>query len=126
MAKRAQDELAPAFAGSDLPLLVIERIADRFKLLGDPTRLRLVNALYLEGELAVGELVDRLETVSYGAVSKQLSLLRAQGVIERRRDGQRILYSICDPSLSDLCDAACRGVHDNWRRAADVFEEPAS
>lgn len=126
MTIRANDDSAPAFAGNDLPLAVIERIADRFKLLGDPTRLRLVNALYLEGELAVGELVDRLGSVSYGAVSKQLSLLRSQGVIARRRDGQRILYSICDPSVSDLCDAACRGVHDNWKRAADVFEQPAS
>ncbi|WP_372787894.1 ArsR/SmtB family transcription factor [Paraconexibacter sp.] len=96
-----------------LPPVVVERIADRFKLLSDPTRLRLVNALHVEGELSVGDLVERVGT-SYGAVSKQLSLLRAQGVVSRRRDGTRIYYQICDPSLSDLCTAVCEGIRRDW------------
>lgn len=96
-----------------LPPAVIERVADRFKLLGDPTRLRLVNALHVEEELSVGELVERVGT-SYGAVSKQLSLLRAQGVVSRRREGTRIYYRICDPSLNDLCTAVCAGIRRDW------------
>lgn len=96
-----------------LPPAVVERIAERFKLLGDPTRLRLVNAMHVEGELSVGELVERVGT-SYGAVSKQLSLLRAQRVVSRRRDGTRIYYQICDPSLSDLCAAVCEGIRKDW------------
>lgn len=96
-----------------LPPAVIERVADRFRLLGDPTRLRLVNALHVDGELTVGALVERVGT-SYGAVSKQLSLLRSSGVVARRRDGTRIHYRICDPSLQDLCDAVCRGIREDW------------
>lgn len=96
-----------------LPPAVIERVADRFKLLSDPTRLRLVNALHVEGELSVGDLVERVGT-SYGAVSKQLSLLRAQSVVSRRRDGTRIYYKICDPSLNDLCTAVCEGIRRDW------------
>jgi len=105
----------PAFdlGSAALPPAVVERIADRFKLLSDPTRLRLVNALHVEGELSVGDLVARVGT-SYGAVSKQLSLLRAQGVVSRRRDGTRIYYQICDPSLSDLCNAVCEGIRKDW------------
>ena len=75
-----------------LPEVVVERVADRFRMLGDPTRLRLVNALHADGELAVGELVHRLG-ISYGAVSKQLALLRSHGLLSRRRDGNRIFYA---------------------------------
>lgn len=96
-----------------LPPAVIERVSDRFRLLGDPTRLRLINTLHVEGELTVGELVARVGT-SYGAVSKQLSLLRSHSVVSRRRDGTRIHYRICDPSLSDLCDVVCKGVREDW------------
>ncbi|HYF27225.1 MAG TPA: metalloregulator ArsR/SmtB family transcription factor [Baekduia sp.] len=103
----------PDINAATLPPSVIERVADRFKLLSDPTRLRLVNALHVDGELSVGDLVERVGT-SYGAVSKQLSLLRAQGVVARRREGTRIFYRICDPSLNDLCTAVCEGIRRDW------------
>lgn len=96
-----------------LPPAVIESVADRFRLLGDPTRLRLMNALHSEGELSVGELVERVG-MSYGAVSKQLAMLRSSGALRRRRDGTRIYYSISDPSFNDLCDAVCKGIREDW------------
>ncbi len=70
----------PDFSAGALPLAVIERVSDRFRLLGDPTRLRLVNALHVDGELSVGELVERVG-MSYGAVSKQLAMLRSSGLL---------------------------------------------
>jgi ArsR family transcriptional regulator len=99
--------------GPRLPLAVLERVADRFKLLGDPTRLRLVNELHASGELSVGELVDRLG-LSYASASKQLALLRAHGTISRRRDGTRIYYRIIDPSLEELCNVVCGSLRDHW------------
>lgn len=96
-----------------LPVPVMEKIADRFKLLGDPTRLRVVNELHADGELSVGELVARVE-MSYGAVSKQLALLRSHGIVSRRREGTRIYYRIKDPSISDLCDAVCKSIREDW------------
>lgn len=119
--ERSSEDAPPDFTSEALPFAVIERISDRFKLLGDPTRLRLVNALHVEGELTVGELVERVGT-SYGAVSKQLSLLRSHGVVARRREGTRIHYRICDPSLSDLCDAVCKSVRDDWARWGATLE----
>lgn len=112
----------PDFSNQQLPAAVIERVADRFRLLGDPTRLRLVNALHVDGELSVGELVERVG-MTYGAVSKQLALLRSHGVLARRRDGTRIYYSIIDPSLSDLCDAVCKGIRDDWARWGAALEQ---
>jgi len=103
----------PDFSAGALPASVIERVADRFRLLGDPTRLRLVNALHVDGELSVGELVERVG-MSYGAVSKQLAMLRSHGLLGRRREGTRIYYRIADPSVEELCNAVCRALRDDW------------
>ena len=119
----SQDESSfPVFSAQELPPAVIERIADRFRLLSDPSRLRLVNALHVDGELSVGELVERAG-VTYGAVSKQLALLRSHGVLARRREGTRIYYRIHDPSMSDLCDAVCKGIRDDWARWGAALEQ---
>jgi DNA-binding transcriptional ArsR family regulator len=96
-----------------LPLSVIERVADRFRLLSDPTRLRLVNELHAGGELTVGELVRRLE-ISYATASKQLAMLRAHGTVARRREGTKIFYRIVDPSLDEVCNVVCRSLRDHW------------
>lgn len=111
----------PAF-GEDLPPAVVERVADRFKMLGDTTRLTLINALHADGELCVGDLVEKLD-ISYGAVSKQLALLRSHGLVAKRRDGTRIYYRIIDPSLSDLCDAVCKNIRDDWEHWGRSLEQ---
>lgn len=105
-----------------LPFAVIERVCDRFKMLGDPTRLRLVNALHTGGELMVGDLVAQVG-VSYGAVSKHLALLRSHGLVARRRAGTRIYYRIDDPSLYVLCDAVCKGIREDWARWGSALEQ---
>ncbi len=96
-----------------LPLPVIERVADRFRLLSDPTRLRLINELHAGGEMTVGELVERLE-LSYATASKQLALLRAHGTVARRREGTKIFYRIVDPSLDEVCNVVCRSLREHW------------
>lgn len=119
MASRSDDS---SFAQA-LPPAVIERVADRFRLLGDPTRLRLVNELHVHGELTVGALVERVG-MSYGAVSKQLALLRSHGMVARRREGTHAHYRISDPSLSELCDVTCRGLREDWQRwGADLEQQ---
>lgn len=96
-----------------LPPAVIERVADRFRLLSDPTRLRLVNELHASGELTVGELVERLE-ISYATASKQLAMLRAHGTVSRRREGTKVFYRIVDPSLEELCNGVCKSLREHW------------
>jgi DNA-binding transcriptional ArsR family regulator len=96
-----------------LPLPVIERVADRFRLLSDPTRLRLVNELHTSGELTVGELVQRLE-ISYASASKQLAMLRAHSTVARRREGTKVFYRIIDPSLDEVCNVVCKSLREHW------------
>lgn len=78
----------------------VEAIAARLRLLGDPTRLRIVCALG-QGESDVGCLAS-LAGVGMPAVSQHLSKLRLAGVVHCRREGQRMVYELTDPAVRDL------------------------
>lgn len=81
-------------------------LADTFRLLGDPTRVRLLDAL-AAGELCVCDLATLLgATVS--AVSHQLRLLRGLRLVRARREGRMIFYSLDDHHIHDLL-AQARG-----------------
>ena len=106
-----------------LPPAIIERVADRFRVLSDPTRLRLVNELHANGEMAVGELVERLE-ISYASASKGLAMLRAHGTVARRREGTKVFYRISDPSLDEVCNAVCKSLREHWQTWGVGLEQP--
>ena len=72
------------------------RAAGLLKLLGNEKRLMILCQL-AEGELPVGELQGRIG-LSQSALSQHLALLRAEGIVATRRDGQSIHYRIADPS----------------------------
>lgn len=79
--------------------------ADRFALLADPTRVRILAALAAAGELCVCDL-SVVVGVSESAVSHQLRGLRAAGAVRRRREGRLVRYSLAEPSLVELLDLA--------------------
>lgn len=72
------------------------RAAGLLKLLGNEKRLMVLCQL-AEGELPVGELQARIG-LSQSALSQHLALLRAEGIVATRRDGQSIHYRIADPA----------------------------
>ena len=80
-------------------------IADRFKILAEPARLELLNALK-GGELTVTELVDRTG-MGQANVSKHLQLLLAHGFVVRRKDGLFAYYALADKDVLKLCDIMC-------------------
>jgi DNA-binding transcriptional ArsR family regulator len=92
-----------------VPTELIEQAAERFRLLSDPTRLRLLNELDIVEELAVGELADRAG-VGLSNTSKHLHQLEREGIVTKRRSGTTILYRIADPTLAELCDLVCSGL----------------
>ena len=65
------------------------------KALGNPDRLLLLCQL-VHGEMNVGELEDRLKIVQ-PTLSQQLGVLRREGLVDTRRDGRQIYYSISSP-----------------------------
>ena len=87
---------------------MLELIAERFKVLAEPTRLTILTALQ-GGECTVSELVDRTDH-SQANVSKHLNLLLRHGFVGRRRDGAFTHYSIIDPDVRRLCDIMCRRI----------------
>ena len=83
----------------------LEEIAGKFKALSEPSRLAVLRRL-MGGEAAVGEIAAEIGQ-SQPNVSRHLAALRRAGFVSGRRDGQSVLYSICDPVVVKLCDLLC-------------------
>lgn len=94
----------------------LERVAQYFQVLAEPTRLRLLNHLR-EGECNVGELA---ELCGYTAanVSRHLSLLTQQGFLAREARGTSVYYRIADSSVYALCELVCGNIARQFERAA--------
>jgi DNA-binding transcriptional ArsR family regulator len=91
-----------------LPEPLIELVAQRFRVLGEPMRIRLLDQLR-EGEATVSELQAALGA-SQQNVSKHLGILHGAGMVTRTKEGNHARYSISDPSVFELCDQLCGGV----------------
>lgn len=89
-----------ALNGEPLSDQVILAMAESFKALADPTRLRIL-ALLSVGECGVGDLADHLE-VSQSAVSHQLRLLRSLDIVRYRKDGREVYYDLADEHVRDI------------------------
>ena len=83
----------------------IDLVAERFRTLGEPMRLRLLEALRT-GELSVGDLVERTGG-GQANVSKHLQILLNGGLVSRRKEGTTVLYRLADLSVFQLCDIVC-------------------
>ena len=89
-------------------------VARRFRTLGEPYRLRLLQELEA-GERSVGELVAALEG-NQPNISKHLQILSDAGLVARRRQGTSIFYAISDPVVSKLCALVCSSEVEKSRR----------
>lgn len=81
----------------------LARVTSVFKLLGDPTRARLLYALLEAGELCVCDLAEATGTAET-TVSQALRLLRASAVVTGRREGRNIYYRLSDSHVRLLLD----------------------
>lgn len=81
----------------------IGRLTAVFKLLSDPSRLKIVLALAQDGELHVSALCDMLEQ-SQPAVSHHLTLMRMVGLVGFRRDGKHNYYHLASAHVRDLLE----------------------
>ncbi|WP_301859292.1 helix-turn-helix transcriptional regulator [uncultured Megasphaera sp.] len=78
----------------------IQPLADIFKVLGDPTRLRILQTL-MEGERCVRDISDQIQ-MGQSAVSHQLRILRDARLVQFRRDGKVVYYSLADNHVFTL------------------------
>src|SRR3974390_2492338 len=111
---------------SPLPDALVELIAQRFRLLSEPTRIRLLDALR-DGPATVAQL-QATTGASQQNVSKHLGMLLDAGMVRRTKDGNRAFYSIADESLFDLCEQVCGALRRQITELDQLFQmdgEPA-
>src|SRR6186713_186647 len=93
----------------------VEEIAATFSVLGDPTRIRILDALSA-GELCVCD-IAALAGISESAVSHQLRLLRGMRLVRPRRAGQMIFYTLDDQHIVRLFEQGLEHVEERARAA---------
>ncbi len=98
------------------PRALVERVAERFRVLGEPMRIRLLEAMR-DGEASVSDLQEATGA-SQQNVSQHLGVLLRAGIVARRKQGNFSLYSITDPVVFSLCDEVCGGL----RRQVDELD----
>lgn len=84
------------------------QLVDFFKLLGDYTRLRII--LELKTKRCVGELAEKLD-MSHSAVSHQLNILKANGIVKSQRQGKYIYYIVQDEYIQNAIER-CKTLFD--------------
>jgi len=99
---RARDQAIPEYE--------LDRLALTYKVLGDPTRLKIVMALK-DGEMCVCDLAAFLG-LSESAVSHQLRRLKDLALVKRRRDGQVLYYSLDDDHVAGLLNVGLEHVRE--------------
>jgi DNA-binding transcriptional ArsR family regulator len=102
-----------------MPDDLVELVARRFRVLGEPMRIRLVDRLR-DGEATVGELSEAL-SASQQNVSKHLAVLTDAGVLGRRKERNYVYYRIVDEGVFALCEDVCGSVQEQIRSLNELM-----
>jgi DNA-binding transcriptional ArsR family regulator len=86
----------------------LESVATRFRILGVPLRLEILNEL-AEGERTVTALVEATGSTQPN-VSKHLTTLLAHRLVKREKRGNSAYYSVADPAVFELCEIVCGNI----------------
>ena len=102
--------MAPATAPIPHPLpgALVDLIAQRFRVIGEPMRIRILDTLR-DGPLTINELTDQLDSTQQN-VSKHVGVLAQAGIVGREKDGTRVRCFIADDSVFALCELVCGGL----------------
>ena len=99
----------------------VELVATRFRILGEPVRIRILQVLQT-GEKNISELVEAVGSTQPN-VSKHVRILQEAGIVGRRQEGNSVYCFIADESVIDLCDAVCESVGQRLTRDAGLARE---
>jgi DNA-binding transcriptional ArsR family regulator len=103
-----------------IPDPLAELIADRFRVLSEPTRIRILDRLR-EREATVGELARELGAGQQN-VSKHLGVLAQAGLVAREKDGNAVRCRIADETVFDLCELVCGGIARQVEEVRSLLE----
>ena len=105
-----------------LPEELAELIARRFRALGDPMRVRVLDLLR-DGELSVTALAAHLGAGQQN-VSKHLAVLVDAGMLARRKGGTHVYYRIADEGVFALCEQVCGSLQSQLSTLAALVGGP--
>ena len=100
---------------------LVELIAERFRVLGEPMRIRLLDAL--RDAPATVQQLQQMTGASQQNVSKHLGILLCSGLVSRRKEGTFSLYAIADEGVFDLCEQVCGGMRSRMEDLNAVLQE---
>lgn len=95
----------------NMPDEMLEEVSNRFKLLSEPMRLKILRVL-CENERTVQEIVNAVQA-SQANISKHLALMHDNGVVNRRKEGLKCYYRIADDSIIYACYLISKSVVEN-------------
>ena len=108
---------------SPLPDPLVDLIAQRFRLLGEPTRVKLLDAMR-PGPATATDL-QAATGASQQNVSKHLGMLIDSGMVRRAKEGNRAYFSIADDTLFDLCERVCGSLRRQIAELDSLLEPEA-
>lgn len=97
-------------AHDPLPEHMLEGVARRFRTLGVPSRLRILNAL-MDGPVGMADLAEATE-LEQSNLSRQVTELEREGLVARQRSGRSVEVEIADPTLMALCELVCGALRE--------------
>ena len=100
---------------------LLDLIAERFKALAEPARLRILNALR-EREKTVSDLIEETG-LGQANVSKHLQLLHSLGFVERRKEGLYAYYRLANEDVFQLCDLMCGRLEQEAAARRELFSQ---
>ena len=103
-----------------MPEQLVELVAQRFRAMGEPMRVRILDALR-DGPATAQDLTARLGT-SPQNISKHLGVLRSAGLVRRERDGAAVLHAIADPTVLTICEEVCGSLTREVRELGRMLE----
>lgn len=98
--KPINEELVKEIIGKMYSDDIYAKVADFFKIVGDPTRCKIVSALS-NSEMCVGDIANVL-SMTKSSISHQLTKMKDAGVVKARKNGKEVYYSLDDEHVSEI------------------------
>ena len=95
--------------------------AEVFQALAHPTRVHVIETL-ADGELSVGAILERVK-VEPTNLSQHLSVLRLKNLVNTRKDGNQVLYSLRDPLLIEVLDVMRHYFQRHFEEAIRMYKQ---
>jgi DNA-binding transcriptional ArsR family regulator len=105
---------------SPLPNPLVELVAQRFRVMGEPMRIRILDHLR-DGSATVTELRAALG-ISQQNASKHLGVLHSAGIVSRTKEGTSVRYAIADESVFALCEQVCGGLRSRLAEFQQILD----